>query len=96
MRTDGGMKNSHYSIWHTSDKTSLASTKAALCEVEGYGTEVSYSRAACSRAAPAPRKSRGFVGSIASMFTRRSSRSELRCSRSSLGLICEAAETYGG
>merc|ERR1712048_1053461 len=31
MRTDGHMKNSNYSIWHKSDKQTLASAKAELC-----------------------------------------------------------------
>lgn len=34
MRTDGGMANAHYGIWHQSESMTLASCKAALHEAE--------------------------------------------------------------
>merc|ERR1712178_319167 len=81
MRTDGGrMQNAHGSIWHKSEKQTLAAAKAELCAVEELDIETNAPRSSRGRMrAGAVKKTSAPMGmrsAVASML-RRGSRDSL-------------------
>jgi hypothetical protein len=78
MRTDGGrMQNAHGSVWHKSEKQTLAATKVELCAVEQLDIDTNAPRLSRRRRkASAPR---GMPSALASVLRRGSRDSKESC-----------------
>jgi hypothetical protein len=106
MRTDGGkMKNAHYSIWHGSEKQTLAAAKVELCAVAGVERDDS-NRISCRKEESlschvdafkktSSRKREGILGrAFKSVFGRGARRSETE-NNTDLSACDEVAELGG-
>merc|ERR1712154_139145 len=104
MRTDGAMKNAHYSVWHASEDVTLSATKVALCEavgcqaedsMDGAGVEWSLRGRSCrssvARAEHTRRRSGGVLHAMGALL-RAGSRSKRSTCTS--GVECDLDEEF--